>query len=279
MCDVNDIEDLSSANARIINGITDIAPNPYYPPEPFRVECVIVCDGFHDFLARTLPTNKFLFDRLVVVTSYEEKETQRICEFHHVECVRTDDMDTRKGKFRKGKGINAGLAALSKAAWVVHMDADIYLPPQTRLLLEQAQLDPHMIYGVDRFDVKGYAAWDEFMSLPSLQHEAGTYIHPKAFPLGTRLMFNHASGWLPLGYFQLWHPRTSGIMTYPEIHETAGRTDTLHAQRWPRNMRALIPEVIAYHLDSEDKSVMDANWSGRTTSSFAHESRTWKKLP
>ncbi len=55
-----------------------------------------------------------------------------------------------------------GSAGSSGNAWVVHLDADIWLPPQTRLLLQNANLDPSMIYGIDRFCVKGYAEWDRF---------------------------------------------------------------------------------------------------------------------
>ena len=39
-----------------------------------------------------------------------------------------------------------GLSRLKRDAWVVHLDAQIRLPPQTRLLLQNANLDPGMIY-------------------------------------------------------------------------------------------------------------------------------------
>src|SRR5260221_17888 len=135
---------------------------------PFKNEAVIVCDQYHDFLAHTLPHNKFLFDRVVVVTSYEDRKTQRICEFHHVECLSTDRIESRKKKFCKGSAINDGLAKLSLDGWVTHLDADILLPPQTKILLAQAELDPGMIYGIDRFNVKGYRAFDEFRCRPEL---------------------------------------------------------------------------------------------------------------
>ncbi len=94
------------------------------------------------FLRCTLPANKHLFDRIVVVTSAEDRDTQRICEFHHVECVKTDALNSRWNQFCKGAGINEGLSRLDRDAWVVHLDADIWLPPQTRLLLQNANLDP-----------------------------------------------------------------------------------------------------------------------------------------
>ena len=96
---------------------------PVTPPAGgFKMEAVVVCDHYSDFLRCTLPANKHLFDRIVVVTSAEDRDTQRICEFHHVECVRTDALNARWNKFCKGAGINEGLARLDRDAWVVHLD-------------------------------------------------------------------------------------------------------------------------------------------------------------
>jgi hypothetical protein len=244
------------------------APAPYDPPDAdFKLEAVIVCDRYHDFLRCTLPTNKFLFDRIVVVTSYEDKATRRMCEFHHVECVPTDALQSRKGVFCKAEGINEGLAKLSLSDWVVHMDADIFLPPQTRILIQRAGLAKRMIYGVDRFMVKGARAWNSFLEMPKLQHENECYVHTGAFPLGTRVMQINAGGYIPIGFFQLWNAPASGVKLYPSGHSDAGRTDGQFAMQWPRALRAMIPEIIAYHLESVDSS-MAANWGGRTTAPF-----------
>jgi hypothetical protein len=239
--------------------------------KPFALEAVLVSDRYSDFLAHTLPHTKYLFDKIVVVTSYEDKETQRVCEFHHVMCIKTDELMARKGEFHKGKGINSGLEQLSMKGWVVHLDADMYLPPQTRILIERAKLDPSNIYGIDRFIVKGYKKWAEFVAKPKLQQEAETYIHlNNSFPLGTRVMHGFAGGWLPIGFFQMWSPSVSGIKVYPDAHTSAGRGDTLFAEQWPRSKRVMIPEIVGYHLESEN-STMAANWNGRTTALFTSE--------
>lgn len=242
-------------------------PAPCPEPAPFKLECVIVCDRYHDFLAETMPHNKFLFDRLVVVTSYEDKATQRMCEYHHVECIPTDVLESRKKKFCKGAGINVGLDALGKSDWVLHLDADIYLPPQTRLILQRAELDKSHVYGIDRFIVKGIEAWDKFREMPQLQHEDETWIHMGAFPMGTRVMHFGAGGYVPIGFFQLWNPQVSKVFRYPEGHSTAAREDTLFLEPWPRSKRGFIPELIGYHLESLD-AMKASNWSGRTTAPF-----------
>jgi hypothetical protein len=151
---------------------------------------------------------------------------------------------------------------------VVHLDADIWLPPQTRNLLRAAELDRTMLYGIDRFLVKGPDAWHEFLERPvmKLQHEDYTWVHTDAFPIGTRVCAY--GGYLPLGFFQLWHPGVSGIKTYPADHTTAARGDVAFGAQWARGKRGFIPELIGYHLESED-AAHGSNWNGRTTARFS----------
>lgn len=232
------------------------------------IESVVVCDRYNDFLAETLPHNRLLFDKMVVVTSYEDKATQRLCEYWNVECVPTDRLQSRKGQFCKGAGINDGLARLSLKGWAVHMDADIMLPPLTRQILDRANLDPSFVYGVDRHMVPSYGDWRKFLSTPGLQQEAKVFCHTRHFEIGVRVIPDCFDGYVPIGFFQLWHPETSGVRTYPEQHTNAARGDVLFAIQWPRAKRSLIPEIICYHLESE-KAPMGANWNGRATKRFS----------
>jgi len=248
--------------------MTETYCNPEPPkPKEFFIEAVIVCSKYDDFLRNTLAENKFLFDRIVVVTDHEDVATKRVCEFYHVECVPTDVLNTRKGEFCKGAGINEGLAKLSKKGWVVHLDADIWLPPQTRLLLAEANLDPTMVYGIDRYNVTGPKQWQDFRNKPvmDLQHEDYTWVHTGNFPIGTRVCAY--GGYIPLGFFQMWNPSVSGVSTYSAEHTTAGRSDILFAAEWPRSKRGFIPEIIGYHLESEDASKA-VNWNGRVSKRF-----------
>lgn len=239
--------------------------------ERFKLECVIVCRDYSDFLAYTLPHNKQLFDKLVVVTSKADKKTQRLCEFYHVQC-QIDPMLDLPGMY-KGDAIELGLSRLSLDGWVLHIDADIWLPPQTRRLLERACLDKTMVYGADRFNVVGPKAWAKFLHSPKLQHENEAYIHLSNhdFKVATRVMA-HDTGWIPIGFFQLWHPRTTGVRSYPKNHSDAGRTDMLFSKQWRRAKRGFIPEIVCYHLESEDAG-MGTNWSGRKTSEFKFQAK------
>lgn len=253
------------------------------PPDPaFKIEAVIICNEYADFLRQTLPHNKQFFDRVVVVTTPEDKATQRVCEFYHVQCIKSKRLRPNSKHFCKGAGINDGLADLSKDGWVLHLDADIWLPPQFRNVLTLANLGKKHVYGIDRFNVKGWDAWQQFLEDLPLQHEAETYVHVDRaeVPVGARIMQRHMGGWLPIGFFQLWHPAGSGVLKYPEGHTDAGREDCLFANYWPRSHRSFIPEVIGYHLESTDAGY-GMNWSGRKSAPFGHKKKApsfWRRV-
>lgn len=235
-----------------------------------HLEGVIICVNYSDFLAHTLPHNKIQFNRLVVVTDTKDIKTKQLCEYHHVECIQTDIFYENGDTFNKGKAINVGLAKLSQVGWVVQLDADIYLPPMTRTILDRIELDPHTIYGIDRLMCPNYEAWMDFLENPKPIQEGWIYIHPNAFPMGVRIAEYMSKGYEPIGYFQMWNPIATGIKDYPDKHGKADRTDVLHAKKFPRLKRQLIPELLVIHLDSEGLMVgnMGKNWNGRKTALF-----------
>ena len=95
-----------------------------------------------------------------------------------------------------------------------------------------------------------------------LQHRHHCLLTPPPFPIGSRLVLREQGGYVPIGFFQLWHGRR-----YPVRQGNAEHTDVLHALQWPRDKRRLLEEVFAVHLESE-RSKMGANWSGRKTVPF-----------
>lgn len=239
-----------------------------------KIEVVTVCDQYSDFLAETLPHNRVLFDRMVVVTSPEDKLTRRVCEHWNVECIPTDVIGSRWGEFCKGRAINVGLSRLALDGWVLHLDADILLPPLSRKMLELAEPRPDTVYGVDRHVCSGHDDWRAFMAMPRLQHESKTWLHLDKFSLSPRVVIeNQGYGYIPLGYFQFWNPQGSGVKSYPEGHTKANREDVQFSLNWPRPKRALLPEIVAYHIESAN-ATNGSNWSGRTTAQFGATGRT-----
>jgi hypothetical protein len=209
---------------------------------------------------------------MVVVTTPEDTATQKVCEYYNVECLKTNEFTKNGDSFNKAKGINVGLQWLSKHDWVIHLDADIYLPPLTRGILERISLDKNNIYGIDRMMCPTFEDWNKFKSSPEPLHTGWVYIHPTAFPMGVRIGEYMSEGYEPIGFFQLWNPNVSGVKSYPESHGGADRTDVQFAKMWSRKNRTLIPEIIGIHLDSENSTVdqMGKNWNGRKTKLFGY---------
>jgi hypothetical protein len=235
-----------------------------------RLECVTVCVDYADFLRETLPYNQRHFDRVVIVTTDGDKSTRNLCDHLGVECLITDLM-SRDGRFAKARGIDYGLANLRGDGWIVHLDADIWLPPQTRHLLSHTDLDERCIYGIDRTNCVGYDNWRQFIeSHPQAaahhQHVRDCLIVPPPFPMGARISIRHYGGFIPIGFFQMWH-QGRAKKRYPIDHGGAERTDVLHSLQWPAQQRKLLPELIAVHLESES-SHMGVNWNGRRSKPF-----------
>lgn len=233
-----------------------------------KLEAVIICVNYSDFLAHTLASTCKQFNKLVVVTDLQDQKTKNLCQYYNVQCMQTDVFYENGDVFNKGKGINAGLQQLDLDGWVVHLDADIYLPPLTRSILEGLPLNKEKIYGVDRLMCPSYEEWVKYKESPVPIQEAWIYIHLNRFPVGIRIAEYKTpqGGYEPIGYFQLWNPKASGVFTYPDQHGLADRTDVLHCKKWSRGKRELLPEVVVIHLESDPQ--MGINWQGRKSSEF-----------
>ena len=243
------------------------------------IEAIVVCVNYGDFLAYTLPQTKQIFNYTVVVTTPEDKLTQQICSYHNVECLKTNAFYEDGASFNKAKGINEALLYISKRDWIVHIDADIYLPPLTQKILYNLPLDKNKIYGIDRLMCPDYTSWIKYVEKPQPIHENYMFVNLNRFPIANRVADYNGAGYAPIGYFQLWHGLTSRILLYPETHDGADRTDMHFSKKWSREKRELIPEIIGIHLDSENATVdnMGKNWNGRKTSVFGNTDYPEKK--
>ena len=231
-----------------------------------HIEAVVVCVDYADFLAWTLPLNQRQFDDLIVVTSTADLATQKLCDHYHVRCVTTDVFFANGLAFNKAAGINVGMQHMSRRGWMVHLDADILLPPRTKELIERSYPNEDFIYGIDRMDIPSFEDHVKFMCDPEAQYKGQAYVQANAHDMGSRLVVE--DGYLPIGFFQLWHPVTSGVHKYCEQHDAENNhSDANHARQWPRNKRGFIPEIIGAHLSSEIVE-LGQNWRGRKSKYF-----------
>ncbi len=230
-----------------------------------KIEAVIVCVDYADFLAETLPHNLPHFDRTLVITSPGDLETQELCRRMSVPFYATSLFHKDGDTFNKARGIDFGLGYLRYNDWVVHLDADVYLPPMTRKWLEWRPLDPESLYGIDRVNCVGYEPWKAFLAEHHTGHDYMCRTRVPPFPLLDRIAIRDYGGYVPIGFFQMWH---GGLgRRYPIAKGNAEHTDVLHAIQWGEHQRHLIPEVIGVHLQSAH-SPLGANWGGRTTARF-----------
>ena len=232
-----------------------------------KIEAVIVCYNYSDFLEHTLPQNLQQLDRVIVVTHPDDKKTQQLCSHHGVDYVATTIFHDDGDKFNKARAINLGLSHLRHEDWLVHLDADILLPPQFRKRLSDAKIKAKNIYGVDRQNTISFENYMEHKDRITPQHKWRYLVEPiKEFPLGARLL-HQEYGYCPIGYFQLWH--SSIKRKYPIVSGSAEHTDVLFAVQWPREERILLPEFLVFHLESEGQN-QGINWEGRKSKPFAH---------
>jgi hypothetical protein len=249
-----------------------------------KLEAVTVSVGYGDFLAQTVPWNRSLFERWIVVTTPEDHETREVCRKFHLECLTSEESTRAGADFAKGRLIEKGLRMLGSGGWRMHLDADVVLPSDASHCLEAAHLDPTCIYGCDRLMVKSWEQWQKLLSSGYLQCQHGWH-HAITWPGGIEPGARWASptdGWVPIGFLQLWHNDADewhGVRSrpYPISHGNACRNDVQHAIQWDRRKRILLPEIIAIHLESESCAT-GANWNGRTSRRFGPPG-VKKKIP
>lgn len=246
--------------------------DPQFPPPQtgtrMNLEIVIPCVNYGDYLAETLPHTMPLFDRVIVVTSKADKETQEVARKCSCTYYATDVWFRDGGQFNKYAGLAFGLSFASvHNTWVGVLDADTYLPPVARQVLERKLTDPACIYGVDRLNCVGYDRWRSHLGVSNPGHDYCCRVPvPHGMPLGERIALREHGGWLPIGYFQMWHA-SSGRRYPTRVQGDAEHNDVLHAMQWEPHERILIPELLAIHLMA-DNAPLGSNWKGRKSPRF-----------
>lgn len=227
--------------------------------EALRLEGVTVSVGFDDMLDATLQRNMPQLDNMIVVTSHEDQKTQEVARKHGAMLVVTDLHRKNGRRFNKGAAINAGFNYFQHHGWRLHLDADIALPGNfRRLIFNHHHLERSCIYGADRVDVIGMQELEE--ARKEEQHQHGCILHPRMSRSVSARFVDTLHGYVPIGYFQLWH--CSCQQPYPYSLGTAAHDDVMFAARWPESQRRLLPGVFVHHLCARPPQCGE-NWDGR----------------
>ena len=112
-----------------------------------KIELIIVCKNYSDFLEITLPLNKKHFDNIIIATSLDDSGTQNLCKKEDVNCLIYPDFYKNNSKFNKGGAINFAIHNLKFKDWVVFLDSDIIMPNNFRELLDINTIDINKFYG------------------------------------------------------------------------------------------------------------------------------------
>lgn len=207
------------------------------------MKALIVCVDFSDFLSVTLPYNRHHFEKVQIVTTLEDRQTQEIALLNNCDLHLTSAFYADGANFNKYKAVEDALDTLGREGWICLMDADVLWPkvlpelgtrpsdlmtPKRRMLLDLSllSLEKHLL------DEK---TWKE---LP---------LHP-----GTEFA----------GYTQIFHASCPFLGPAP-WHETnwrhAGGADSFFQAKWPEE-RKIRPPFEVLHLGPAGE-----NWCGRST--------------
>src|SRR4030095_4279016 len=100
-----------------------------------KLQAVSVCINYADYLECILDNRKH-FDRWIIMTVPEDRETISLCEregleYHLSKTLRPDGKNFN-ATWNKSLVLNEGLDALDPEGWVLILDADVRLPRHFR---------------------------------------------------------------------------------------------------------------------------------------------------
>lgn len=121
-----------------------------------KIEAVIVCKNYSDFLQITLPINKIHFDNIIVVTSKDDEATKTLCKNFNVNYLIYNDFNKNGAKFNFGGARSFGLQNLKYNDWVIFLDGDIIMPENFRELFDINARDINKFYGSYRRFIPSY---------------------------------------------------------------------------------------------------------------------------
>jgi hypothetical protein len=203
------------------------------------LEGTLISVDFSDLLAETLPRNRQFFDHLIIATSPQDKDTQKLAKKYNCTLVISERQWEDNAPFNKGKIINDAFKKLHKKDRIIHLDCDIVLPAEFRrqVLKNTQRYSKRAIFGCHRYMVPSKKQWDHFLN-------TGRY----KWRIDKKRVFPQA----PAGFVQIWHSEFH--RNYPENYPTASRSDIVFGNLfYPR----IHFNLYVYHLATHRKVTTD----------------------
>ena len=145
------------------------------------LEAVTVCVNYADFLEETIPYNLPQIDLWTIVTTPEDTQTQNVCTRYGLRCLKTDcfyrDVDPPANQQESRHQLRAWPITRIPAGCSTSTATSCCRRSSGRMI-ENAELDPASLYGIDRVDCLGSDAWDAFRHEPELQYEWSCLVKP-----------------------------------------------------------------------------------------------------
>ncbi len=118
-----------------------------------HLECLIVSVGRARELNICLKNNLRHFDSAMVLTTEQDKETQRVADLHGASQLVTDAFYHGGNNLDVGLPYSIAMSRLRWGEWVLIICADIILHGNFSWYLSRLHLDRDMIYGCDRINL------------------------------------------------------------------------------------------------------------------------------
>jgi hypothetical protein len=247
---------MRQGDGRVDNDARIARDNPFLRPREI-VGCV-VCVDCHASLPEVLQRAVKQCDRVAVVTTPDDLETQRVAADAGAQVVVSDNCYAGGDSFNKGRMLNAGLEALEPRDWVLFFDADVLLAPDWGDWLRGRVLNPGVLYYARRVHALDDGQW------------AGALADWDSV---RRLKIrDRAADMLPFGFHQLWNVRAAAIAgrapLVSEVFPTAATVDYHWYRLWAADKRVRLPDEfsIVHHWHGpfasrwHNRGVGDRGW-------------------
>lgn len=236
--------------------------------KPHKIEAIIVCENYDDYLSLTLPHNIQEVDRLLVVTSQEDEKTKELCDRLGVEYCVSKRIHEKGAVLAKGKAINDGLDYLGSGKdWILIIDADIILPIGFKKSVKEHTLNTGYLYYTRRWGashpeyIQGFMADLRKMSRTELfKRWACKEVAKETTRKGNAIEA------FPYGYFQLWNVRAKCLQGNDKLYWEGSNTAEWDDSNFGmitykgKTVQLPVPDFDVIHLPH---GMFKGNWFGR----------------